>query len=436
MTHADIVVGYGFGDEGKGATVDFLARLRSPDWVVRFNGGAQAAHNVVTPRVHHTFNTFGSALLANSETQTYLGPKALFDPVIARYERRKLTRIRANTKLFVHPDALVVTPWHAAISQLREVSRGDNHHGSCGMGIGAARADEVRGRSVLRARDLPGPDLKEKLRAVMESQLRKAALIANSRTGRSSRGNSVIEMLTDAGSRAAVFDNLVRLYSELHEDLYVLAEEEILADADYVIFEGAQGVLLDEYNGFHPHTTWTDCTANNADEIIEKLGFDKSLIAVMRGFATRHGAGPFPTEDPVTRDWAIHQEHNAHGPWQGGFRTGWFDIPLMRYAIQAAGVPDRLVLTCLDRFPKKELYVATGYSGYEMPDPPEPGMVEISLCNRQRRLGMQLGQVMPELTECKNTEGLTDLIRNMLDLPAGWDSHSVHGRRNTKVMRE
>lgn len=118
-----------------------------------------------------------------------------------------------------------------------------------------------------------------------------------------------------------------------------------------VIFEGAQGVLLDETKGISaPHVTWTDTTTNNALSIIEQSGSPLPVkkLGVVWCYMTRHGAGPFPSEDA----WLTEQlpdRHNGVGQWQGAFRVGWFDVDAVKYAIDATGGVDALTITCLDR---------------------------------------------------------------------------------------
>jgi adenylosuccinate synthase len=118
------------------------------------------------------------------------------------------------------------------------------------------------------------------------------------------------------------------------------------------VFEGAQGVLLDEWVGFHPFTTWSTCTFENASSLLREHGspIDAYRLGVLRAHATRHGAGPFPTSCAELPP-AVTEEHNASGPWQGHFRIGWLDAVLSRYAIAACGRVDGLALTHLDRFP-------------------------------------------------------------------------------------
>jgi adenylosuccinate synthase len=125
------------------------------------------------------------------------------------------------------------------------------------------------------------------------------------------------------------------------------AMAERLATAPAVVFEGAQGVLLDERHGFHPHTTWGDCTPAGALEILAAVpGAEVETLGVLRSHAVRHGAGPLPTEDAALSP--LIDEHNGTGPWQGPVRHGWFDAVLCRYALAALGGVDRLAVTHLD----------------------------------------------------------------------------------------
>jgi adenylosuccinate synthase len=122
--------------------------------------------------------------------------------------------------------------------------------------------------------------------------------------------------------------------------------EAMIAAAPSVVFEGAQGVLLDETHGFHPHTTWSNCTFENALELA--AGFDAlTRVGVLRALPSRHGAGPFPTEDAAVSA-AVVEPHNLETPWQGAIRHGWFDAVLARYALDVTGGVDALALTHLD----------------------------------------------------------------------------------------
>src|SRR6266516_2642538 len=101
-----------------------------------------------------------------------------------------------------------------------------------------------------------------------------------------------------------------------------------------VVFEGAQGVLLDEWRGFHPYTTWSTTTFANAETLLAEAGQTATRLGVVRCYMTRHGPGPFPTEDPTLE---LPELYNRHGTWQGAFRTGHLDAVALRYAVKVAG---------------------------------------------------------------------------------------------------
>src|SRR5690242_399336 len=142
MKRAIITVGLGFGDEGKGATVDYLTRAYDADLVVRYCGGSQAGHNVeLSDGRRHTFSQFGAGTLVRGRDRprTYLGPNVVIDPPAMLREARHLAELGVEeplSLLTIHPRCLVTTVWHRTLNRLRELSRGEDRHGSCGQGVG------------------------------------------------------------------------------------------------------------------------------------------------------------------------------------------------------------------------------------------------------------------------------------------------------------
>ena len=142
--------------------------------------------------------------------------------------------------------------------------------------------------------------------------------------------------------------------------------ENWLRQTETVIFEGAQGVLLDADEGFHPYTTWSRSTAENALELINEMapGASVSRVGVLRSYAVRHGPGPLPTE---TNELApLVSEHNSHNEWQGAVRYGWFDAVLARYALAVTGGVDSLAVTHMDALPQLKAWQYC--SGYKQAD--------------------------------------------------------------------
>ena len=331
MSHV-IVVDLGYGDAGKGTVVDWLcsrAGGRPVRTVVRFNGGAQAAHNVVTPDGRqHSFAQFGSGTFRPGVT-TFLSRFMLVNPVALAAEAGHLASVGvpdALDRLVVDRDALLTTPYHQAANRARELARGQDRHGSCGMGVG---------ETVSFALAEPGLTPKAGDCVTPRVLIRKLSAVRDRLTDE--LGPLDAPPPADVCAAYLAFAARVRLADA--------ADLRRLLHAGPAVFEGAQGVLLDEWRGFHPYTTWSTTTFANADELLAEAGQDGFRLGVTRSYQTRHGPGPFVTEDQAL---TIAEPHNGLNPWQGSFRLGHLDAVALRYAIEVTGGVDGLALTHLD----------------------------------------------------------------------------------------
>lgn len=362
------MAGLGFGDEGKGSLCDFLTRLRGASLVVRYNGGPQAAHNVVTPDgVHHTFSQFGSGTLAGAET--YLSKYMLIEPYALLNEADKLASIGvANplSTLTVDADAPIITPYHWMANRIRELARGEARYGSCGFGIGELRADQVAGCDDL----LTAGELWDSKRTLV-----KLAYIRDRKYGELKQFDAKGTPQSKAFNQMLAGENFPRnvrdYYSAFIRRVQVKDETHLLRrlQTETTIFEGAQGVLLDETHGFAPYNSWTNCTFGNALSIAQAAAVGVTRIGVLRAYSTRHGAGPFVAED---NSLSYPEAHNGSHPWQGPFRLGHFDAVMASYALRAVGGVDELAITHLDKigveFPWVSYYVApNGCHVYSLP---------------------------------------------------------------------
>jgi adenylosuccinate synthase len=334
MTHAtaDIVVGLGWGDEGKGATIDALAAHRRPDLVVRFNGGHQAAHNVTAAGVHHTFATFGSATL--SGVPTWISRYCTVEPLAAAHEAAALRATGFAPEAYVDASCLLTTPLHALANRAREQARGAARHGSTGMGFGETIAYGLAApEAAPRAADLARPeDLTAKLDVLRAHYVAEGVLSEGDVPLDDLPALAAAQARAAAGVFALVDDD--RLHTEISRS--------------HTLFEGAQGFWLDENFGFQPHTTWSTTTPANARALLREAGVtDVRTIGCLRTYATRHGAGPLPGEGMLPG--AAPEPHNDSGSFAGAFRTGAHDPRLVRAAIDLA-LPDVLAVSHLDVF--------------------------------------------------------------------------------------
>jgi adenylosuccinate synthase len=264
--------------------------------------------------------------------------------------------------LTIDREALVTTPYHQALNRLREIARGAERHGSCGLGIGETMADALAlGERVPQMGDLHDPiGLKQKLLTLREWKLAQLRAIHDelSDTEIVRRERAVIE-------DTHFLDFLVDAYRRFAGQVAIV-EPSFLAELlteGIVIAEGAQGVLLDEWYGFHPYTTWSTTTFQNADTLLQEQCYDGHVVhlGALRAYATRHGPGPFVTEDAVLAG-VLPEMHNVPNAWQLAMRIGHFDAVATRYALAVTGPVDLLAITHVDRLHElKEWKIATSY---------------------------------------------------------------------------
>lgn len=351
---AIIVADLGYGDAGKGTTIDALATKYNAHTVVRYNGGAQAGHTVVTPEGEvHTFAQFGSGTFIPG-VATYLSKHFYFDPLALLNEEDHLRRVGvhdAYARLFVDKRALLLTPFARAANRLREILRGDERHSSCGMGIGeTVRYATLHPSDALRAGD--GDDPSELLRKLsLQQELLRAELAPHAALFAEHGGVAQEEwkLLCDADAPQYVHSHFIAIFKKFRS-----VDEDSVArlfqKKGVVLFEGGQGVLLDQDFGFHPYTTWSDTTFAQAEQILDEFSFTGKRIrlGVLRAYATRHGNGPFVTESKELT-LLLPDSHNVLNSWQDTFRIGWLDAVSLRYALAVAGGVDALVVTNIDR---------------------------------------------------------------------------------------
>jgi adenylosuccinate synthase len=401
-----ITVGLGFGDEGKGTVVDALVRRYSAKLVIRYNGGAQCAHNVVTnDGRHHEFHQFGSGSLVPG-CRTLLTQDVLVNPLVMFTEAKQLEMIgvpNALKQVFIDDRALVTTPFHRALNRLREYARGEGCHGSCGMGIGETMADFTRRpHGALRIGDLLDQKvLRDKLNKTRNEMVAQAKQI--NLHGRFE--DPLVEK--ELSTFDVPLEDIVNKYNRFAENVYILDRSQVgdlLDETAWAIFEGAQGVLLDEHHGFHPYTTWSTTTSANAHAFLAEFRQTNDLteLGVLRSYSTRHGPGPFPTYNRDLTEQVLQRgEHNGSGQWQKDFRCGWLDLALLDYALRINGTVDGLAVTHVDQLSlHRQWPITVGYPDVDLESckdlmDQERNVTEPLLGNtKQDRMTVDAGEVL------------------------------------------
>ena len=407
--HAYMIVGLAFGDCGKGSMVDYLARLYGASLLVRYSGGPQAAHTVVlSDGRSHAFAQFGSASFIPG-VRTHLSRYMLIEPFALMNEAGVLARTLGTNReellgrLTIDPDCLVITPFHWMLNRLREKSRGDGRHGSCGMGVGEARAMEIAG------------EVKSLFLSYFQNKFVSRSYLENIREYCISEGERV-----DPGSsylglmRAEDIDALAEFYYDFWLNTSHINETNLrnILRRSVSIFEGAQGVLLDEVYGFAPYNSWTNTTAGNAKRILRDIDIPRTTIGVVRTYFTRHGPGPFVSECEPT----IQDRHNGTGKWQGKFRTGLFDLVAFRYSLRCAGGVDEIALTHVDHVGRCLRYV----DGYRMSN---GNMVKEAGELNMPCWACDLDEAMPIVREQQIGDGLvSNIFQELIGLPVSYVS--------------
>jgi adenylosuccinate synthase len=253
------LLGMCFGDEGKGAATDSLARQFPGEdvLIVRYNGACQAAHNVITPEgKHHCFSQFGAGMLANKNVRTHLSRFMLVEPFSMINESRALNVLTPFIwgRTTVDARAPIITPFCKYLNQLRERSRGKNRHGSCGRGVGVTRELQIRfndDERVLRAGDLRDEKLTFEKLNIQLKEIFNEMQDLEKQVGE--------DPSSEREHRRAMLEWVTR-YS-----VWPASIVDEMPKSAVAIFEGAQGVMLDETHGTAPHNTWTNTTFENAD---------------------------------------------------------------------------------------------------------------------------------------------------------------------------
>ncbi len=320
------VVGLQWGDEGKGKVVDILAE--KADIVVRFAGGANAGHTVVIGREKFALHIMPSGAVRD-KCACVIGNGVVVDPAVLIGEIDGLAErdISLDGRLFISENAHVVGDYHKAEDQLRENSLGKNKLGTTIRGIGPCYADKVGRSYAVRMADLGNLEaLKEKLAKIVAYKNKIFAALYNAAP-------------MDSGEVFAKYE----LYSEklrpfVTNTTHLLHNS--IAEGKSVLFDGAQGALLDLDHGTFPFVTSSNASALGMSAGCGvPAGMVDKFIGVVKAYTSRVGAGPFPTEQDNETGNHIREQGNEYGTTTGRpRRCGWFDAVAVAYSAAIGGI--------------------------------------------------------------------------------------------------
>jgi len=344
-TRAIVVVGAQWGDEGKGKLVDVMAERA--DWVVRYQGGANAGHTVHIGDHSTVLHQVPSGIL-HPGVRCAIGNGVVLDPETLFEEVDQLVRdgVDVSGRLYVSDRAHMVMPYHKLVDKESSASKAI---GTTGRGIGPCYEDKVARRGV-RVLDLKHP---ARLRALVEKGTEHANVIL---AGFGSDKRASVEHTLTA--LAALAPRLLALSEDVG-----LAITRALQSGAAVLFEGAQGSLLDVDHGTYPFVTSSNTTAGGAATGVgvSPRALDE-CIGVVKAYTTRVGSGPLPTEYDDVMGERVRTLGNEYGATTGRpRRCGWFDAVVVRYAVRVNGL-SALAVTKLDVLDTLEkIGLCTGY---------------------------------------------------------------------------
>ena len=343
-----VVVGSQWGDEGKGKIVDYLSE--NADVIVRFQGGHNAGHTLVINGKTYKLSILPSGIVRQDKISV-IGNGVVIDPwaLLDEIEAIKKTGIKISSEnLKISNSAPLILPIHSQIDKAREIQRGDSKIGTTGRGIGPAYEDKVARRAI-RVSDLKDKSLlKEKVNKLLDHH--NIWLKAQN-----------FETLDPENIIADILD-ISQYVLEFSDETWVTLDNYNLK-GKRILFEGAQGTMLDVDHGTYPFVTSSSTVSGNA---ASGSGFGllniSKVLGITKAYTTRVGSGPFPTEQKNEIGNKLGELGHEFGTVTGRKRRcGWFDAVMVKQAVKISGISS-IALTKLDVLDKfDELKVCTSY---------------------------------------------------------------------------
>ncbi|MGZ3932082.1 MAG: adenylosuccinate synthase [Bacteroidia bacterium] len=329
MSKSDVLLGLQWGDEGKGKIVDVLTPHY--DIIARFQGGPNAGHTLEFNGIKHVLHTIPSGIF-HPTALNIVGNGVVIDPVIFKKEIDALVKmgVDVKSKLLISKRAHLILPTHRLLDAANEAAKGKNKIGSTLKGIGPTYMDKT-GRNGLRVGDIETDEFKEKYLALVEKH------------------KQLLSFLNYEYNLAELEPAWFESIEALQQLKFVDTEHYLntaLADGKKILAEGAQGSLLDIDFGSYPFVTSSNTVCSGACSGLgiapNRIG---NVIGIFKAYCTRVGSGPFPTELEDETGEKIRQIGREFGSTTGrARRTGWLDIPALKYAIMINGVTELIMM--------------------------------------------------------------------------------------------
>jgi len=359
MGKSVVILGAQWGDEGKGKIVDLLTERVGA--VARFQGGHNAGHTLVIRGKKTVLHLIPSGILREG-TLCLIGNGVVLSPAALQQEIGELeaTGVEVRSRLKISPATPLIMPYHIALDQAREKSSGKNAIGTTGRGIGPAYEDKAARRGV-RVADLMYPDeLPEKLRGVVDYHnfVLKNWLKADE-----------VDYQKTLDEALAFGDYVKPMIDDVAATLHDLRRS-----GAHILFEGAQGALLDIDHGTYPYVTSSNTTVGGACAGTGVGACDIDyVLGICKAYATRVGGGPFPTELTDATGDALRKRGNEYGATTGRpRRCGWIDLIALKRAVLINGINGLAItkLDVLDGLPSIKVCIAYEYRGKRRELPP------------------------------------------------------------------
>ena len=406
-----VVVGTQWGDEGKGKVVDWLTDHAQA--VVRFQGGHNAGHTLVIKGIKTALQLIPSGIMREG-VACYIGNGVVLDPnhLMSEIARLEAIGIEVRSRLFISESCPLILPFHVEVDKARELLRessGAGKIGTTGKGIGPAYEDKVA-RRALRVQDLKHPErFAQKLQDLLE--LHNFALAGYLQS-------KPLEFQPIFDQAMSLADQIKPMMADVGYLLYTVNRK-----GANILFEGAQGTLLDIDHGTYPYVTSSNCVAGNA---AAGTGLGPNalhyMLGITKAYTTRVGSGPFPTELPMEVPGTVGYHLSTIGQERGTVtgrprRCGWLDAAALKRAIIINGISG-LCITKLDVL---------------------DGLDEIKVCVGYERQGQRLDILPLDADEITDCVPIYDSFPGWEGSTAGitqWDALPLNARRYLERVQE